>query len=64
MRTIDKAEVTIMSVTTKDSVTIVGEDNKGNFVVKQNNETIATCYTLESALDIAATLLNRTESNA
>lgn len=64
MRTTKNSEVTIMSVTTQDSVTVVGENDNGNFVVKQDHETIATCYTLEQALDIAATLLNRTESNA
>lgn len=53
-----------MSVVDNNSATVVKENNDGNFIVKHDEETIATCYTLEQALDIAATLLNRTQTNA
>lgn len=56
--------VTIISVTTKESVTILEENTGGNFVVKQNNDVIARTYNLKQALDIAAIVLNRTAENA
>lgn len=60
----NRNEVTIMSVSTNDSVTLVKEDNDGNFVVKQDNEVVAKCYNLKQALDIAGVLLNRTQTHA
>lgn len=60
----NRNEVTIMSVSTNDSVTLVKEDNDGNFVVKQDNEVVAKCYNLKQALDIASVLLNRTQTHA
>lgn len=56
--------VTIMSVSTKESITILEENISGNFVIKQNNDVIARTYNLKQALDIAAIVLNRTAENA
>lgn len=56
--------VTIMSVSTKESVTFVKESSTGNFIVQQNNDVIARTYSLKQALEIAAMILNRTAENA